>query len=214
MRVYFFLLSFIKPFIVSLIIRPKINDIQAHDSCMQISDMVETIPLETKHGKNVSDRTQWHSLIYPFKLHQLRTCTSFPFLPSFTHIHSSGQKWACFCSERGVLVPNVSPTLKSQCYCTANQQGNAFSPVSPACLEAPLSCQSRTSCQISEPFLLQISLLCLLVLLKERERCNQKKKKNKTRREISPVLLMSSTQLHENSITEHPPPSPICRYYR
>lgn len=106
-----------------------------------------------------------------------------PSLPSllacFTHIHS-GHKWACFCSERGVLVPNVSLTPKSQCCCTANQQGNTFSPVSPACLEAPLSCQSHTSCQISEPFLLQVSLLCLLVPLKERGATKKTKRKKTT----------------------------------
>lgn len=58
-------------------------------------------------------------------------------------------------------------------------------------------------CQIFKPFLLHFLPPMLLALFGWERHATCKKIK-----ETAPVLLMSSTQLHENSITEHPPPSP------
>lgn len=140
----------------------KRYDIHEYDACMYISERNATklkpFRSRNKDGKRCIRGHSGKIGLIPLIFASLEAAEAF----LFSHHTHSGHKWACFCRVRGVLVPNVSLTPKSQCYCTANRQGKTFSPVSPACLEAPCSCQSHTSCQISEPFLLQVCPLRLL----------------------------------------------------
>lgn len=161
-------------------------------------------------GCCVKVRTQRHTATHLFKLFfGFQSTVDKPtFSLSHTNPHvyilGSGQEWTCSRSEKGVLVPNVSLSPESLCSGTDNQRETFSHPFHLPALKCCIPVRVTHSCQVFKPFLLRFFPLTALCLC----RSNEKNAPHAKIRETALVLLMSSTQLHENSITEPPPPSP------